>query len=136
KCFAPRRIPQRPCAASQGSCHNFGGLGWIWSLGENSVALAAIARSGGGGRSCAILRALVLQPSKSLSSLYSTASGTQLERSLLPGRRFHIRARRESQTSINLANAGRSHPHDRSRSTFPFNYGDRLRRCIGTNGFR
>ena len=88
----------------------------------------------GGGLRCAILRPLVLQPSKSLSSLPGSTSGTQLERSLLPGRRFHIRARRESQTSIDLANAGRPHPHDRSRSAFPFNYGYRLCRCIGTNG--
>ena len=32
---------------------------------------------------------------------------------------FHIHDVEKSQTSIDVANAGRSHPHDRSRSTFP-----------------
>ena len=63
-------------AVSQRSCHNFGGLGWIWSLGKNSVALAAFGRSWGDRLRCTILRALVLQSSKSLSSVPCPASGT------------------------------------------------------------
>ena len=81
------------------------------------------------------MRSLVLQSPGPLSSLPRAAPGPQFDRSLLPGFGFHLRAHRGNQTKIDIGEAGRSHPHDRSRSSVAADRRHGLRGCAGRNGF-